>query len=288
MTRLGGCMVVIGLMGAGLFAPAALAQTSPPLANVAVNVTANAPASAPASAPATRSLPGYLLVVGKATDRVKIGGYAATLPPIYASHDGYYLAIGAVGRGVTWLEGPWRDRSLVLARFPDREQVSTFWWSETYRAAIRKRDNAGVFNVVALEGLRPMPFEGPDAAYLIVMTASDGTPDKQALSAQAARALSVSVGKSGGVMMTSDEPNRFTPMEGDSVFDRIVVAAWPSKAVRAAYLESLDARAAKSLRQQAGLSMVATADGVPRNQTPPAAATLPVQAPSPALVTPRP
>ena len=281
MTRLRAWVVVTGLVGAALFSSAALAQTSPPFANVAVNVTANAPANAPA----TRSLPGYLLVVGKTTDRIKIGGYAAALPPIYASHDGYYLAIGAVGRGVTWLEGPWRDRSLVLARFPNREQVSTFWWSETYRAAIRKRDNAGVFSVVAFEGLGAMPFEGRDAAYLIVMTASDGSPEKQALSTQAARALSVSVGKSGGVVMTSDEPNRFTPMEGDSVFDRIAVAAWPNKAARAAYLDSLEARAAQSLRQQAGLSVVAAADGVPRNQAPPAATDQAVPAANPALVT---
>jgi len=289
VTGLRAWVVVTGLIGAALFSSAAWAQAQPPLGNLPSNVPANAPANVPANAlaspPASGPLPGYLLVVGKATDRVKIGGYAAALPPIYASHEGYYLAIGGVGRGVTWLEGPWRDRAIVFARFPNREQVNTFWWGETYRAAIRKRDNAGVFSVVALEGLRSMPFEGPDAAYLIVMTASDGTPDKQALSTQAARALSVSVGKSGGVMMTSDEPNRFTPMEGDSVFDRIAVAAWPSKAARAAYLESLDARAAQSLRQQAGLSVVATADGVPRNQAPPAATTLPVQAPSPALVT---
>ena len=293
MTRLRACVAVTGLVGAALVSSAAWAQTLPSLgnlpssdpANAPANASANAPANSPANSPASGPLPGYLLVVGKATDRVKIGGYAAALAPIYASHEGYYLAIGGAGRGVTWLEGPWRDRSIIFARFPNREQVNTFWWGETYRAAIRKRDNAGVFSVVALEGQRPTPFEGPDAAYLIVMTASDGTPDQQALSAQASSALSASVGKSGGVMMNSDESNRFTPMEGDSVFDRIAVAAWPSKAARAAYLESPDARAAQSLRQRAGLSVVATADGVPRNQAPPAATTQPVPAANPARVT---
>ena len=87
MTRPGGWIAVTGLVGAGWFAAAAAAsaQMPPPLANVAVNGTA----IAPANAPATRPLPGYLLVVGKTTDRVKIRGYAASLPPIYASHDAY-------------------------------------------------------------------------------------------------------------------------------------------------------------------------------------------------------
>ena len=66
--------------------------------------------------------PSYLLVVGKTTDRVKIGAYAAALPPIYAANNAYYLAIGGAGRGVTWLEGPWRDRSIILGKFPSRSQ----------------------------------------------------------------------------------------------------------------------------------------------------------------------
>ena len=78
----------------------------------------------------TNPNPGYLLVVGKTTDRAKIGAYAASLPPIYASLDGYYLAIGASGRGVTWLEGPWTDRSVIFAKFPTRAGGDAFWWGE--------------------------------------------------------------------------------------------------------------------------------------------------------------
>ncbi len=228
-----------------------------------------------ASAAASTNLPGYLIVVGKTTDRSKIGGYAAALPPIYASLNAYYLAIGGPGRGVTWLEGPWRDRSLVIGRFASRADVDAFWWGDAYRAAIRKRDNAGAFSVVAQEGIAGLPFEGIDAAYLIVMTASNSgshtSDDRQSLSLRAAEALVSGVNTSGGMMMTSAESSRFTPLEGDSVFDRIALAAWPSKAARAAYLASADARTAEALRQQAGLSVVAAAEGVPRNQAPPAA-----------------
>jgi cytochrome c2/uncharacterized protein (DUF1330 family) len=224
-----------------------------------------------ATAAAESALPGYLIVVGKTTDRTRIGAYAAALPPIYASLNAYYLAIGGPGRGVSWLEGPWRDRSLVVGRFTSRADVDAFWWGDAYRAAVRKRDNAGAFSVVALEGTAPVPFEGTDAAYLIVMTASDAAADGPSLSLRAAQALAAGVNNSGGVMMTSLEVNRFTPLEGDSVFDRIALAAWPSKTARAAYLASADARTAQALRQQAGLSAVAAADGVPRNQAPPAA-----------------
>lgn len=276
MTRLCVKVLTTGLVSAALFGSAVLAQTPPPLANSL--------ADSPASSLANEPLPGYLLVVGKATDRAKIGAYAASLPSIYASHSGYYLAIGRAGHGVTWLEGPWRDRSIVFARFPNREAVNAFWWGEPYRAVIRKRENAGVFSVVAQEGVGSIPFEGPEAAYLIVMTAGDATTDKQALSMRASSALVAGVAKSGGVMITSDDLNRFTPMEGDTVFDRIAVAAWPSKAARAAYLASVEAGTAQTLRQQAGLSVVAAADGVPRNQAPPAASaqTVPLPAPAPA------
>ena len=213
--------------------------------------------------------PGYLLVVGKATDRAKIGAYAAELPPIYASLDGYYLAIGAPGRGVTWLEGPWTDRSVIFAKFPTRAGADAFWWGEPYRTAIRKRDNAGVFSVVAIEGTSPTPFEGAGAGFLIVMTGSIGKgADEQGASDRATASLVDGVNRSGGQLINSPGIGQFTPMEGDTVFDRFVVAAWPSVAARDAYLASADAAEAKRLRQLAGISAVASANGVPRNQAP--------------------
>ena len=213
--------------------------------------------------------PGYLLVVGKATDRAKIATYAAELPPIYASLDGYYLAIGAPGRGVTWLEGPWTDRSVIFAKFPTRAGADAFWWGEAYRTAIRKRDNAGVFSVVAIEGTSPTPFEGAGAGFLIVMTGSIGKgADEQGASDRATASLVDGVNRSGGQLINSPGIGQFTSMEGDTVFDRFVVASWPSVAARDAYLASADAAEAKRLRQLAGISAVASANGVPRNQAP--------------------
>jgi uncharacterized protein (DUF1330 family) len=239
-------LLALGLAVSALFSPHNLAAQTP-----------------------TNPNPGYLLVVGKTTDRAKIGAYAASLPPIYASLDGYYLAIGAPGRGVTWLEGPWTDRSVIFAKFPTRAGADAFWWGEVYRTAIRKRDNAGVFSVVAIEGTGPTPFEGAGAGFLIVMTGSTGKgaiePDA---SERAVTSLVDGVKRSGGQLINSPSTGQFTPMEGDTVFDRFVVAAWPSLAARDAYLASADAEEAKRLRALAGISAVASANGVPRNQAP--------------------
>jgi uncharacterized protein (DUF1330 family) len=216
-------------------------------------------------------LPGYLLVVGKATDRAKIGGYAASLPPIYASHNAYYLAIGSTGRGVTWLEGPWTDRSIIFGKFPSRTEVDAFWWGGAYRDAIRKRDNAGVFSVVALTGVTPPPFEGAGAGYLIVMTGPrDNSATQARLSGEATEALRQGVSATGGIFMTSTEAGQFTSMEGDTTFDRFIIAAWPTIAARDAYLASSPARRASRLRARLGTSAVASANGVPRTQAPPA------------------
>jgi uncharacterized protein (DUF1330 family) len=217
-------------------------------------------------------LPGYLLVVGKTTDRSKIGAYAAALPPIYASNNAYYLAIGGSGRGVTWLEGSWRDRSIIFGKFPNRAQVDAFWWGDAYRTAIRKRDNAGVFSVVALEGIAPLTLEGPGTGFVIVMTAPhDNSARQLALSERAAFSFKQGVERTGGQMLTSVERDHHTSMEGDTVFDRFAIAAWPTLAARDAYLASAQGRQAAQLRQRLGLSAVASANGVPRTQLPPAA-----------------
>lgn len=220
------------------------------------------------------SLPGYLLVVGKTTDRAKISAYAAALPPIYASHNAYYLAVGGANRGVTWLEGPWQDRSIIFGKFPSRAEIDAFWWGSEYRQAIKKRDNAGVFSVVALNATIPTPHEGRGVGYLILMTARrDASAAQMAISQRATQSLLTGVAGSGGSIVTSASEGQFTPMEGDSVFDNFTIAAWATVAQRDAYLASSRGRAARRLRAKLGLSAVASANGVSANAPPPAAAT---------------
>jgi uncharacterized protein (DUF1330 family) len=221
-------------------------------------------AALPASAQSPS--PGYLVVVGQSSDREKMGRYASALPPIYAKHEGYYLGIGGPGRGVTWLDGPWANRSLVLGRFPSRAEVDQFWWDEDYRQATRLRDAAGVFSVLAAEGAGETPFQGPEAGFLVVMLSSKSAEDSQ----DAAERFTSAVTESGGVVMTPTGAPP-SPLEGDTVFDRLWIAAWPSKAARAAFLESRSGQAARRAWNKAGFAAAATIDGVPRAQRPPAA-----------------
>jgi uncharacterized protein (DUF1330 family) len=237
-----------------------------------VPFSSTAQSNAPLSHAMTNAAPGYLLVIGKTTNRAKIGAYAAALPPIYASHDAYYLAIGGAGRGVTWLEGPFEDRSIILGKFPTRSEIDLFWWGDAYREAIKKRDNAGVFGVVALSGAMPLPLEGSGTGLLIIMTAPrDKSAAQLALSEQATHVMRRGIERSGGVLLTDSARGHFTPMEGDAVFDRYTIAVWPTLQARDAYLTSAPARRAARLRRKLGLSGVASANGVPRTQAPPAA-----------------
>jgi uncharacterized protein (DUF1330 family) len=222
--------------------------------------------------PAPPQMPAYLLVVGKTTDRTKITGYAASLPPIYAANNAYYAAIGGAGRGVSWLEGPWQDRSLILGSFPSRAAIDNFWWGEAYRTAVRKRDNAGVFSVIAISGDAPFAAEGADKGYLVVMTAPKNPSQEQAAQSDvAAQSLRQGVQASGGTILASQTAQQFTTLEGDTVFDRLTIAAWPSLAARDAYLASASARRSATQRAGLGISVVVSANGVPRTQLPPAA-----------------
>jgi uncharacterized protein (DUF1330 family) len=224
----------------------------------------------PKSAP---DMPGYLLVVGKTTNRAKISAYAAALPPIYARHNAYYLAIGGASRGVVWLEGTWQDRSIIFGKFPSRSEIDAFWWGADYREAIRMRDNAGVFSVVALNATVPTPHEGRGVGYLIVMTARRNTSTNQiVLSQRAAESLLTGVQGSGGSIVVTASEGQFTPMEGDTVFDHFTIASWATVAQRDAYLASDQGRRTKRLRAKLGLSAVASANGVLANAPPPAAA----------------
>lgn len=246
---------------------------------LAALVFLGAPASASASAEAAKTAqPGYLIVVGQSSDRAAMGRYAAALPPVYAEHQGYYLGIGGPGRGVTWLQGPWRDRSLVLGRFPTREAVDAFWWDEDYRKAARLRDRAGVFSVLAVASSGPTPFQGEGAGFLVVMLSSidPGRADK------AADAFSRTVTESGGVVMTPLTPAIAQPLEGDTIFDRVWIAGWPSLSARDAFLSSRSGKAAQSAWTGAGFAVSATIDGVASTQPPPAATPAPPTAAAPA------
>jgi uncharacterized protein (DUF1330 family) len=224
-------------------------------------------ALAPGAASADE-LPGYLIVVGRGADPARMGAYARSLPPIYAATNGYYLSIGGKGRGVRFLKAPWDNRSVVLARFGAYADVDRFWWGEAYRASVRLRDGAGAFSVWKVRADRQTPFEGADAGFLITLMSPEDTARADAW----ARDYAAAVTAAGGAMMAAPAPEALFALEGDTVFDRIALAGFPTRANRDAFLASPAARRLDARRDRAGYALAVATDGVPRTAPPPAAA----------------
>jgi uncharacterized protein (DUF1330 family) len=224
----------------------------------AVLLAAGATSMNEATAAAPAPGPGYLVVIGKGTDRDRMMAYSRALPPVYAKAGGRYLAIGGPGRGVQWLAGPWQDRSLVLARFDGVPQVQAFWWGEDYRQAVRLRERAGQFTVVAVPGAaddaaRAAP---PDAVYLVEATV---TRDADAYAAYR-RAFEALLAAHGGHVLAPGEAGAYVALEGDPLYDRVALAMLPSRAALDALLADRRAAELPALRERAGLSLLAVAN----------------------------
>lgn len=167
---------------------------------------------------------GYLLVLGRSTDRAKIIQYSMTLPPIYAATGGRYIGIGRPGGGVTCLYGLCEGRSAVVARWADEKSVSAFWWGDAYRQAVKLRDNAGVFTVVGLKGVANMtPFEG---GALLVVTLG-GAMEPTGLTPWLASAA-----ESGARLLSAPQTSVLTPLEGDALYNRVAMLSFASKEAR--------------------------------------------------------
>ena len=96
--------------------------------------------------------PAYLLVQGHVSDREGFKAYSAALPPIYVKYRGQYIAMVPAPM-VEVVEGEPENRSVVIARFPSREDARAFWNSPEYAAAKKLRAGKGTFYVAILDGL---------------------------------------------------------------------------------------------------------------------------------------
>jgi uncharacterized protein (DUF1330 family) len=168
--------------------------------------------------------PGYLLVLGRSTDRAKIIQYSTTLPPIYAATGGRYIGIGRPGGGVTCVYGLCEGRSAVVARWEDEKSVSAFWWSDAYRQAVKLRDNAGAFTVVGLKGVANVE---PYASGALLVATLSGAAEPTSLAAWLASAA-----ESGARLLTAPQTSVLTPLEGDALYNRVAMLSFASKEVR--------------------------------------------------------
>jgi uncharacterized protein (DUF1330 family) len=219
------------------------------------------PAHAQAPAPAPEApRPGYLFVMGTSTDREAMGKYARTLPPIYQTHQGFYIASGGVGRGVRVLEGEFKQQSVIIAKFPALDGPNSFWWSPEYRQSVEIRKGAGTFNVVKLKGL-PGDTAKPEGkpAYLISMfTIKDRTKLKP-YGEVAAPLLKAA----GGKFVATGARKDIELLEGEFGNVNINIIQFPSLEALRKFYDDPAYQKVIPIRQSAGDYVLLEVDGVP-------------------------
>jgi uncharacterized protein (DUF1330 family) len=92
---------------------------------------------------------GYWIAHVHVTDPERYRLYVEAAAPAFESHGARFLARGGA---VTELEGgQGRERNVVI-EFPSYQAALDCWHSETYQAARRHREPAGVATLVIVEG----------------------------------------------------------------------------------------------------------------------------------------
>ncbi|MDX2143465.1 MAG: DUF1330 domain-containing protein [Rhodospirillaceae bacterium] len=221
-----------------------------------VTSTAQAQQAAPAPAP-DAPRPGYLFVMGTSTNPEKIAAYARTLAPIYEKFQGYYIASGGVGRGVTVLEGTYPHTSLLIAKFPAVDGPNAFWWSPEYRAAVELRQGAGTFNVLKLKG-SPGDVGKPEGrpAYLISI-AEIKYPEKLKPYVEVARPL---LNTYGGRFISGGGRKDIELLEGEFGNKTVNVVQFPSLEALRKFYNDPGYQKVIPVRQSAGDYIVLEAD----------------------------
>jgi len=204
--------------------------------------------------------PGYLFVMGTATDREVLGKYARTLPAIYDKYQGFYIASGGVGRGVRVLEGEFKQQSVILGKFPDINGPNNFWWSPEYRQSVEIRKGAGTFNVLKLKGMQgdlAKPTGKP--AYLIsIFTVKDR--DKLKPYSEVAGPL---LKAAGGKFISTGARKDIELLEGEFGNTNVNVIQFPSLEALRKFYEDPAYQKVIPIRQSAGEYLLLEVDGVP-------------------------
>ncbi|MGB6229133.1 MAG: DUF1330 domain-containing protein [Litorimonas sp.] len=92
----------------------------------------------------------YLIVQGKGYDPADIGPYAASLPPIYETYGGRYVAFDTT---IDVAEGDSDYQVLIMSAWPSEAAARAFWDSPEYAEAIKLREGIGTFDVVIVGAL---------------------------------------------------------------------------------------------------------------------------------------
>jgi uncharacterized protein (DUF1330 family) len=95
-------------------------------------------------------MPAYLIVDADVTDPEQYEQYKAASPGAIAAGGGRFLVRGGE---LAVLEGDWSPTRVVVVEFENLEAAKAFYESPEYQAAIKLREGAARFNMIAVEGL---------------------------------------------------------------------------------------------------------------------------------------
>ncbi len=221
-----------------------------------VAFTADAEAQTPAKTDALT--PGYLLVLGRSADRAKIIAYSSQLPPIYAATGGRYIGQGRPGGGVTCVYGMCEGRSSVIAHWADAKSIEAFWWGDAYRRVVPMRDGAGVFTVVGIKGAADVqPFTA--GALLIALANANATGSNLT----AAQTWLDDAARAGAKLLAPFNNAAVLPLEGDALYNRVVLLNFESKEKRDGFAASESTQALIKNEQPQSLISIIAVDAPP-------------------------
>ncbi len=92
----------------------------------------------------------YVVIRVRANDPGKLKEYQQVAPSIISKYNGKLLARGGE---VATLEGPEENRRIVIIEFPSLEIAIEFYNSEEYAQAIKLREGAAEFELIAIDGI---------------------------------------------------------------------------------------------------------------------------------------
>ena len=95
-------------------------------------------------------MPAYLIVDADVLDPEQYEQYKAASPGAIAAGGGRFLVRGGE---LDVLEGDWSPTRVVVVEFENLEAAKAFYESPEYQAAIKLREGAARFNMIAVEGI---------------------------------------------------------------------------------------------------------------------------------------
>jgi uncharacterized protein (DUF1330 family) len=95
-------------------------------------------------------MPAYLIVDADVIDPEQYEQYKAASPGAIAAGGGRFLVRGGE---LDVLEGDWSPTRVVVVEFENLEAAKAFYESPEYQAAIKLREGAAKFNMIAVEGI---------------------------------------------------------------------------------------------------------------------------------------